>query len=318
MKPESERIMITTIPGMRVGHYTDPKAATGCTVILTPPKTVGSCELRGSAPGSRETQLLNPERTMEQVNAILLTGGSAFGLAAADGVMQYLAERNIGHETPWALVPIVPAAVLYDLNVGDGSIRPSAQDGYAACVAATDDDVPRGSVGAGTGATVGKWMGMDYLMKGGVGIAGIRSNDLIVSALAVVNSIGDVYDEHNTIIAGARHPRGGFWMEVEPDVRTAPQTRPLDTNTTLVVIATNASLTKMEVYRMCQRGNTGMARAIKPVHTLHDGDCVFGLATGGVQVQFDIVAELAAETVAAAIRDSVRSATSVASIPALS
>jgi L-aminopeptidase/D-esterase-like protein len=239
-------------------------------------------------------------------------------LAAADGVMRYLAERAIGHETPWALVPIVPAAVLYDLNVGDGSVRPTAQDGYAACESATSGDVPRGSVGAGTGATVGKWMGIEYLMKGGVGIAGIRNNDLIVSALAVTNSIGDVYDERNAVIAGAHHPRGGFWMEVEPDVRTAPQTRPLDINTTLVVIATNASLTKIEVHRMCQRGNTGMARAVRPVHTLHDGDCVFGLATGAVRVQFDVVAELAAETVAAAIRDSVRSATSVAGIPALS
>lgn len=303
--------MFTTIPGIRVGHYTDKQAATGCTVILCPPDTIGSCEIRGSAPGSRETPLLDPEKTMQQVNAILLTGGSAFGLAAADGVVRYLEENNIGYETPWGKVPIVPAAVVFDLNYGDGSVRPTAQNGYDACLNATPDPVKRGSVGAGTGTTVGKWMGPEYWMRGGVGVAEIRNEDLTVAALAVVNSIGDIYDENNSIIAGARHPEGGFWMEVDPTVRMIPRTRPLNTNTTLVVIATNASLTKMEVHRLCQRGNTGMARAIKPVHTSHDGDCVFGLSTGKVEAHFDVVAELAAETVAGAIRDGVRSAVTV-------
>ncbi len=309
--------MFTTILGIKVGHYTDVNAMTGCTVILCPSGTVGSCDIRGSAPGSRETPLLDPEKTMNQVNAVLLTGGSAFGLAAAEGVVNYLVEKNIGYETPWVKVPIVPAAVVFDLNVGDKLVYPKPEDAYKACKAATDGSIERGSVGAGTGATVGKWMGPQYWMKGGVGVAEIKYNDLIVSAIAVVNAIGDVYDANGNILAGARHPDGGFWAEVDPDARFGGIPLPLNTNTTLVVVAANAKLSKMDVYKMCRRAQTGMARAIKPVHTSHDGDCVFGLATGVVDIQIDYAAEMAAEATAEAIRDGVRSAVGNEEIPGM-
>jgi len=307
--------MFTTISGIKVGHYTDTKAMTGCTVILCPPGAVGSCDMRGSAPGSRETPLLDPEKTMNQVHAILLTGGSAFGLAAADGVVNYLVEKNIGYETPWVKVPIVPAAVVFDLNVGDKNVRPLPAHAYEACKVATDGNIERGSVGAGTGATVGKWMGPQYWMKGGIGVAEYKYNDLIVSAFAVVNAVGDVYDEYGKILAGARHPDGGFWAEVDPDARFGETPLPLNTNTTLVVVASNAKLNKMDVYKMCRRAQSGMARAIKPVHTSHDGDCVFGLATGVVDIQIDYAAEIAAEVTAEAIRDGVRSAKGTEVIP---
>lgn len=309
--------MLTSIKGFKIGHYTDTEAHTGCTVILCPPDTVGSCEIRGSSPGSRETSLLDPAKKMNQVNAILLAGGAAFGLAAADGVVKYLTERNIGYETPWATVPIVPAAVVYDLNVGSSSTRPSAGQGYAACEAAMDGDIERGAVGAGTGVTVGKWMGPEYWMKGGVGVATQMHGELIVSALAVVNSIGDVYDSNGRIIAGARHPDGGFWAEVDPGARFRGVPLPLNTNTTLVVVATNAKLPKIDVYKMCQRSQSGMARAIKPVHTSHDGDCVFGLSAGIVDAQFDFVAEMAAEVTADAVRDGVRTAKGTQDIPGI-
>lgn len=307
--------MFTSIPGITAGHYTDFKALTGCTVVLCPDNTVGSCDIRGSAPGSRETALLDPEKTMNQVNAILLTGGSAFGLAAADGVMQYLADNDIGYKTPWVKVPIVPAAVVFDLNAGDKNVRPLPENAYAACESATAGEIERGSVGAGTGATVGKWMGPEYWMKGGVGTAEQKHNDLIVSALAVVNAIGDVYDTNGKIITGARHPDGGFWAEVEPGAMFGQAQLPLNTNTTLVIVATNAKCTKLQVYQMCRRAQTGMARAIKPAHTSHDGDCVFGLATGTQDASLDLVAEIAAEVTAEAIRDGVRTARGIGNIP---
>lgn len=309
--------MITSLQGFKVGHYTNTEALTGCTVILCPPKTVGSCDIRGSAPGSRETPLLDPEKTMNQVHAILLTGGSAFGLSAAEGVMRYLTERDIGYETPWVKVPIVPAAVVFDLNVGDKNIRPTPDDAYAACVSATDGAVERGSVGAGTGTTVGKWMGPQYWMKGGVGVAEQKYKDLIVSAIAVVNAVGDVYDKNGKVIAGARHPDGGFWADTDADARYGAVPLPLNTNTTLVVVATNAKLSKPDVYKVCRRSQTGMARAIKPVHTSHDGDCIFGLATGAVESQIDLVAEIAAEVTADAIRDGVLQAGGMGNIPGI-
>lgn len=309
--------MLTSIPGFKVGHYTDTKAMTGCTVILCPPKTVGSCDMRGSSPGSRETALLDPEKKMNKVNAILLTGGSAFGLAAADGVMKYLVERDIGYETPWVKVPIVPAAVIFDLMIGDKNIRPTSENAYDACKSATHGAIQRGSIGAGTGATAGKWMGPNYWMKGGLGVAEQRYKELIVSALAVVNPIGDICDENGRVLAGARHPEGGFWAEVDKDARFGEVPLPLNTNTTLVVVATNANLNKLDVYRVCRRAQTGMARAIKPAHTSHDGDCVFGLATGTVDVNLDIVAEIAAEVTAGAIRDAVRTAKGTKEVPGL-
>ncbi len=301
--------------GFRVGHWDDPVALTGCTVVLCPPGTVGGVEVRGSSPGSRELALLGSEKSMQEVHAVLLTGGSAYGLAAADGVMKFLEEQGIGYETPWAKVPIVPAAVVFDLNIGSHGVRPTASSGYRACGSAVPSCPSQGNVGAGMGATVGKWAGTDSRMKGGFGAASIRDADLIVSAIAVVNAVGDVLDGAGRVLAGARSREKGWLVDGEPwrkFRRPAPQS-----NTTLVVIMTNARLSKVEANRLAARGNDGMARAIRPVHTSFDGDAVFALAAGGVDAPFDLVAEIAAGMVAEAIRNSVLHARSVDGAPGL-
>jgi L-aminopeptidase/D-esterase-like protein len=303
--------------GFLIGHWTNREAATGCTVILCPPGTVGGCDVRGSSPGSRELALLASEKTMQEIHAVLLTGGSAFGLAAADGVMRFLEERGIGYPTPWGRVPIVPAAVIFDLNVGSQTVRPNADSGIAACVEAERMNPNAGTVGAGTGATVGKWGGITGWMKGGVGYGERVAGDLVVSAIAVVNAVGDVVDESMNVLAGARARSGGWLVDQHPlreFVRPGPS---LHTNTTLVAIMTNARLTKVNANRVAQRVHDGMARAIKPVHTSFDGDVAFVCAAGPSEAQFDLVAELAADVTADAIRHGVRSATPLPGIPAL-
>jgi L-aminopeptidase/D-esterase-like protein len=302
--------------GFSIGHWTDGHALTGCTVILCPPGAIGGCDVRGSSPGSRELALLASDKPMKEVHAVLLTGGSAFGLAAADGVMRYLEERNIGYRTPWVKVPIVPAAVIFDLNVGSTTIRPTAEGGYKACLAAHQDGIEEGNVGAGTGATVGKWGGMEGRMKGGVGISGYTGGKLSVFALAVVNAVGDVLDEHGAVLAGARDRDGKWLAEKNRYEVISSATTMLLSNTTLVAILTNAKLTKVEANRLAQRGHDGMARAIRPVHATHDGDIVFGLASGEVETDFDLVAELGADMTAQAIRRGVTMAVSVEGAPA--
>ena len=302
--------------GFMIGHWSDPSALTGCTVIICPPLCVGGCDVRGSSPGSRELALLASDKTMQEVHAVLLTGGRAYGLAAADGVMLYLEEHNIGYLTPWARVPIVPAAVIFDLNIGSNEIRPTRESGYAACGSAKPDNLIQGSVGVGTGATVGKWGGGETRMMGGFGIATNREGSLITTAVAVVNAVGDVVDRSGNVLAGARAP-GGRWLSDTDPLRTLARGKAvLQGNTTLVVILTNAKLSKVEVNRMAQRGHDGMARAIVPVHTSFDGDAVFGLASGLVDAPFDLVAELGAAATAEAIRNGVTHASSLAGIPA--
>lgn len=297
--------------GFKVGHWSDFESLTGCTVVLCPPKTIGGCDVRGSSPGSRELALLASEKTMQEVHAVLLTGGSAFGLAAADGVMRFLDEQKIGYQTPWVKVPIVPAAVVFDLNIGSFHAWPTAENGYQACVAARADQIPQGTVGAGTGATVGKWAGPDTRMKGGVGHATLSYGDIVVTAIAVVNAVGDIITESGAILAGARSKEGA-WLAESDMFRVLARTRPtLLAHTTLVALLTNSRLTKVEANRLAQRGHDGMARAIKPVHTSYDGDIVFGLAGGEAGGKFDLVAEMGAEATADAIRNAVRSATSV-------
>jgi L-aminopeptidase/D-esterase-like protein len=309
--------MITSVPGFKVGHYTDLVNLTGCTVILCPPKTRASCEVRGASPGSRELALLDPDKRMQEVHAILLTGGSAFGLGAADGVMKWLEEHDVGYQTPWAKVPIVPAVVAFDLNVGSSKVRPDLHAGYKACEQATSGKIQEGAVGAGTGTTVGKWNGPEYWMKGGVGTASTTLGDLVVGVLAVVNSVGDVYGPEGTIIAGARNPDGGFYGDTEP-FRVFARGKVLEkTNTTLVVAATNASLSKVELYRIAQRTHDGMARAIKPAHTSYDGDASFVCSWGNVAADLDLVAEICADLTAESIRRAVRTAKTVAGIPGL-
>ncbi len=309
--------MLTNVPGFLVGHYTDERALTGCTVILCPPKTVGGCDVRGSSPGSRELALLGSEKTMQEVHAILLTGGSAFGLAAADGVMKFLEERGIGYETPWAKVPIVPAAVIFDLNIGEKNVRPGMEEGYQACVNASSRDILEGNVGAGTGATVGKWSGPEFRMKGGVGSANISDGELVVAALAVVNAVGDVVDGRGEVLAGARGSNGEFLAKQNPLRKFAMRKILPVTNTTLVVVASNAKLSKVVTNRVAQRAQNGIARAIMPAHTSFDGDVTFALSSGVVDANLDLVAELGAEVTAQAIRKAVRAAKSADGVPGL-
>jgi len=302
------------ITEFQIGNWTDPQGLTGCTVILCPPGTSGSCEVRGFAPGTRETALLAPEKHVNEVHAILLTGGSAFGLAATDGVMTYLRRQGIGYRTPWASVPIVPAAVIYDLGVGRSDVYPTRGSGYAACIdAATNNNwQARGAIGAGTGATVGKWAGPQYQMKGGLGIANIQLDELNVIAVAVVNAVGDVVIDNGTIIAGARAADGAFLAAADPSARFKAFVRPFNTqasagtNTTIVVALTNVSLQKTELFRIAQRMHDGIARAIVPSHTSFDGDTTFALSHGTIHAPLDLVAELAVSATAEAIRDAVR------------
>ena len=297
--------------GFKIGHWTEKRALTGCTVILCPPKTVGGCDVRGSSPGTRELSLLGSDKTMQEVHAVLLTGGSAFGLAAADGVMKYLEEHSIGYSTPWVKVPIVPAAVIFDLNVGSMDIRPTSESGFQACISVVANVTEEGTVGAGTGATVGKWAGIETRMKGGIGCATLSSGDLVVAAVAVVNGVGDVLDESGKVLAGARS-KDGAWLSESDPLRSFAHSKPvLQANTTLVAILTNAKMSKVKVNRMAQRGHDGMARAIKPVHSSYDGDVVFGLASGSASANFDLVAEMGADATAQAIRSGVRKASSV-------
>lgn len=293
-------------PGFRAGHWTDPDGMTGCTVVLCPDRTVGGCDVRGSSPSSRELALLESERSMQEVHAVLLTGGSAFGLAAADGVMRFLEEHGTGYRTPWARVPIVPAAVIYDLNTGSSAVRPTAESGYAACSAAAST-IGSGRYGAGTGATVGKWNGIAQAMPGGLGVATGRLGEIEIAAIAVVNAIGDIYGADGTILAGAREAGGG-WAVQEKGAALRMPLDPEPVNTTLVALLTNARLTKVEANRLAARGHDGMARAIKPVHTSHDGDLIFALASGTHQGMFDAIAEMAADLTAEAIRNAVRPA----------
>jgi L-aminopeptidase/D-esterase-like protein len=296
--------MITEINGITVGHYTDEKNITGCTVILCPPKTVASCDVRGSSPGSRELMLLAPEKQMQEVHAVLLSGGSAYGLGAANGVMQFLAERNIGYKTPWAIVPIVPTAIIFDLNIGSASVFPTPENAYAACTNAAVQ-FEQGSVGAGTGAVAGKWNGFQHAMKGGIGSASLRIGDVVVGAIAVVNAVGDIVDEQGVIIAGAQQEGRFFGAENRMQALNTPHLLVRNTNTTLAVVASNARLTKVDTYRAAQRVHDGMARAIIPCHTTFDGDASIALSTGEVTAPIDLVAEMCAEATAAAIRNAV-------------
>lgn len=313
---------ITRVEGIRLGHATDELNHTGCTVILCPEGTVGSVDARGPAPGSRETALLAPEKPIEEVNAILLTGGSAFGLAAADGVMRFLEARGIGHWTPRARVPIVPAAVVYDLFFSGGKLRPDAEMGFQACEAASVGPVAQGNVGAGAGVTVGKWGGFGGIMKGGFGSAAQvvmldDRSELVVGAVAVTNGVGDVLDEEGSILAGARAPGGGWLAEDDPIRHMLVDPVPPGTNTTLLVVATNAKLSKVEALRLAQLSHNGLAITVRPSHTTHDGDTAFALATRQVEARFDLVGYLAVQVVAAAIRSAVRAAATVGEVPGL-
>jgi L-aminopeptidase/D-esterase-like protein len=302
---------LTDVPGVLVGHWTDADAATGCTVILTPQGAVAGVDVRGGAPGTREIALLDPTCMVERVHGIMLAGGSAFGLAAADGAMRWLEEQGFGFNVGVTTVPIVPAAILFDLMVGRADVRPDAAAGYAACAAASAEAVVEGSVGAATGATVGKLRGLANATKGGLGSASQTLPDgLIVAALAAVNAWGDIYDPATgQMIAGAR-------TAADTPGPAAADPGAFSTNTTLVVVATNAQLTKAQATKVAQMAHDGLARAIRPVHTPLDGDVVFALSLGEVQADVGKVGALAAEMAAAAILRAVWAATPLHGIPA--
>jgi L-aminopeptidase/D-esterase-like protein len=278
---------------------------------------VGGVDQRGGAPGTRETDLLRPMHLVQYVNAILLGGGSAFGLAAADGVMRYLEERRIGHQTPQAVVPIVPTAILFDLDIGRADRRPDAAMGYAACEAASDKPVEQGCVGAGTGAKVGSLMGTAFATKSGIGCASIDLGDgLIVAALIAVNAVGDVVDRDGTILAGLRQPPEGKTFAGTHNLLRQMNAVIPGTSTVIGVVATNAKLDKESVNKVAQMAHDGLAQAIRPAHLMFDGDTLFALATGEIPANVNVIGAFAAEMVAAAIRNGVQAATAMGGIPA--
>jgi L-aminopeptidase/D-esterase-like protein len=307
---------ITDVEGIKVGHYRDKRRPTGCTVILCEEGAVASVDVRGSAPGTRETDLLDPLNHVEKAHAILLAGGSAFGLDAATGVMRYLEERGIGYVTPFAKVPIVPAAILYDLRFGDPRIRPDAEAGYQACLSARTGPVEEGSVGAGSGATVGK-MQPGLPMKGGLGTASIQlPGGAVVASLVAVNCVGNVIDPASgQIVAGARLPDRSGFLDAKEWARSSVVVE--STNTTIGVVATNIPLSKTQLKKVAQMGHDGMARVINPVHTPWDGDTLFAISTGTRKVTTDVgrIGTLAAEVVSKAILRAIEAATSFAEFP---
>jgi len=313
---------ITDVGNLRVGHFTHSERPTGCTVVLFDQPAVAAVDVRGSAPGTRETDLLNPVNTVQQVHAILLTGGSAFGLDAASGVMRYLEEHGMGFHAGSAIVPIVPAAVLFDLSVGNPKIRPNADSGYKACGAAVASGVAEGCVGAGAGATVGKLFGMRSAMKSGIGSASIRigGTDLVVGALIAVNAIGDVLDhETGKILAGARTRDGKeFLNSISQLMKGSGANATPGAHSTIGLVATNAAFTKTEATKIAQMGHDGLARSINPIHTAMDGDTLFAAATGTAKTKADLttVGAVGAEAVAQAVRNAVLAATSVSGYPA--
>lgn len=311
---------ITDVVGIKVGHYTDREGITGCTVVLCEQGAVAGVDVSGSAPGTRETELLRPGNLVERVQAVVLSGGSAFGLDAAGGVMKYLEERGVGHQTSAGLVPIVPAAIIFDLNIGNSKIRPGGGEGYQACLSATDAQVAEGCVGAGTGATVGKILGLERATKSGLGTASQEVADgVIVAALAVVNAFGDVIDpETGKIIAGPRRPNGEGFLSTSELLKGGKFERNLlSPNTTIGVLATNAQLNKEQANKLAQMAQVGIARTINPCRTMYDGDVFFALSLGKKMVNINVLGSVAAEVVATAITRAVLQAETMAGIPSV-
>jgi L-aminopeptidase/D-esterase-like protein len=312
--------MLTAIPGIRVGHGTDKVGCTGCTVVLCPEGTVGGADIRGSAAGTREMDALSPTHLVPHVHGVLLAGGSAFGLDAAGGVMRYLEEHGIGFDVQVTRVPIVPAAILFDLRIGDAFTRPDAAMAYAACRQATSGAFAEGSVGAGAGATVGKLFGIARATKSGLGSASLSlPGGLTVGALAVVNAFGDVRDPATgALVAGAREaPDSRALVDTAAAMRRGIVPRGYKPeSTTLAVVATNARLTKVEATKVAQMAQHGLVRTVSPVHTTLDGDLVISLATGEVEAETNAVGVAAADAVAEAILRAVKTATSLGGLPA--
>ena len=313
---------ITAVPGFKVGHARDENAATGCTVILCPPATVGGVDIRGSAAGTRQIDSLQPFHFVDEVHAVLLSGGSAFGLDASGGVMQYLEEREIGYQTSAGRVPIVPTAIIYDLGLSGGKVRPDKKMGYRACENAEPGPVAEGSVGAGTGASVGKLYGIRLATKGGVGTASVASaHGTIVGALVVVNAFGDVVDPvARRILAGARDPENperfaDSAARIKAGACLPGWNRGVQ-NTTLGVVATNAKLSKRQAIKVSQMAQSGLVQTISPVHSTVDGDLVFALSAGEKNEEVNTVGLLAEEALAKAVLRAVQAADGLGLLPA--
>ena len=307
---------ITQVAGIEAGHFTDPRRPTGCSVVIARQGAVGGVDVRGAAPGTRETDLLDPANLVDKVHAVVLAGGSAWGLDAATGAVRWLEEQDVGLQLGVARLPLVPAAVLFDLHVGDARIRPDAQAGYAACAAASTQAPAEGNVGAGAGACVGKAFGMPYAMKGGVGTASVTVDGVTVGALIACNAVGDVVDPATGLpLAGARTTDGLALRDTRRTLLAGEPPHPIlaGSNTTIGVIATDAPLTKTQAQRLAVAGHDGLARAINPVHTMSDGDTLFTLATGlaGKSPGMLVLATMAAEAVARATVRAVQAARSI-------
>ncbi len=322
MSEENRSSGITDVEGIRVGHFTESRRPTGCTVLIFEKGATAGVDVRGSAPGTRETDLLNPTNSVQQVQAILLSGGSAFGLDAATGVVRYLEEHGLGFHMGPVVIPIVPAAILYDLNVGDPKIRPTAESGYKACENAGSGTVAEGNVGAGAGATVGKMFGGKQAMKSGIGTASIRiaKTGVVVGAIVAVNAVGDVVDpKTGQIIAGARTADGAGFMDSMAQIRAGHgvELQP-GANTTIGVVATNVILDKSQMTKIAQMAQDGLARTINPVHTLADGDTIFAVATGAISTRANhgAIGALAADVMARAVVRAVMNARGLPGLPA--
>ena len=309
---------ITDVSGVKVGHYTDKEAVTGCTVILCETGAVAGVDVSGSSPGTKETDVLRAGNLVDMVQAIVLSGGSAFGLEAATGVMRYLEERGFGYETSAGRVPIVPAAIIFDLNIGDSRIRPGANEGYQACLAATDIEVTEGCVGAGTGATVGKSLGVERAVKSGLGTASQRIvGDIVVAALMVVNAVGDVIESGTgKILAGPRKSGESGFLSTSQLWKGKFKEAVPPFNTVIGAVATDAKLNKVEATKLAHVAQVGIARTIDPCHTMYDGDALFALSSGDKEADLNVLGATAAEVVAEAIVRAIRKAETLAGVPA--
>jgi len=318
---EGEDGGITDVQGVKVGHFTESRRPTGCTVLLFEKGATAGVDVRGGEPGTRETDLLNPVNTVQQVQAIFLAGGSAFGLDVASGVMRYLEEHRLGFVMGDIVVPVVPGAILYDLEIGDAKVRPTAESGYKACQAATAERVAEGNVGAGAGATIGKMFGPKQAMKSGLGSASVRvgNTGIVVGAIVAVNAVGDVLDpKTGQIIAGARKADGSGFMDSMARIREGYSVRAdAAINTTIGVVATNVALDKAQATKVAQMAQDGFARAISPSHTPFDGDTIFAVATGAVTARANpgAIGALAADVMARAVLRAVMNARGIAGLP---
>ncbi|MGB9695360.1 MAG: P1 family peptidase [Caldisericaceae bacterium] len=306
---------ITDIRGIQIGHSAHGESLTGCTVVIARNGVTAGIDVRGGAPGTHETDLLNPVNLVEKINAIYISGGSSFGLSGVSGVMKYLEEQGIGFDTGYAKVPIVPAAIIYDLDIGNPHVRPDADMGYKACLNASENNELQGNVGAGIGATVGKVRGIRFAMKGGLGMASKHIGQLVVAALVVVNALGDIIDPTSgSIIAGSLQDDKQSFINSEQYIINGPKVQQQFKNTTIGVVATNATLSKASATRIAIMSSDGLARAIRPSHTLFDGDTMFAVSTDEIKSDITQIGTIAQELVAEAIVNAIVNAKSVSNV----